>query len=260
MGETFKTIQFSLNEHYAHLSFNRPDSLNALNEEMLREFGKALTIIETAKVPVLFLSGEGRAFSSGGDIKSMLQLNDEEAFHNVMKMIEKVSHTLYKLPAITVSLIHGASAGLGLSLALASDYVLAQKGSKIAMNFIKIGLIPDGGGHVYLEKRLGEFKAKQLIWEGRTYSAEEAISIGLIDDVFTESIEEKLEKEKDRLLKMPLKAMIASKKIFTTMNEQKLKYCLELEEKYQEIMRKSKDHQEGIRAFLEKRAPVFQGK
>lgn len=190
----------------------------------------------------------------------MLQSRDEEAFYKVMKMIEKVSYTLYRLPAITVSLIHGASAGLGLSLALTTDYVFAQAGSKIAMNFIKIGLIPDGGGHVFLEKRLGEIKAKQLIWEGRTHTADEAFHLGLIDEVFTESIDEIMKKEKERLLKMPIKAMIASKMIFTTMNGPKLQQCLDLEAKYQEKIRKSSDHQEGIRAFLEKRSPVFQGK
>ncbi|WP_243291471.1 enoyl-CoA hydratase [Bacillus sp. FJAT-47783] len=260
MGETFRTVNLLLQESYAHLQLNRPDSLNALDEEMLTDLSKALSIVESAKVPLLFISGAGRAFSAGGDIKTMLQSSNNDRFKEIMEKIEHITLSLYRLPAVTVSLVHGAAAGLGLSLALASDYVYAHNDAKIAMNFINIGLIPDGGGHFHMAKRLGEGKAKQIIWEGKTHAATTALELGIIDDVFEERVEDKLEKEKERLLNKPLKAMVASKEIFVQMNEPSLQQSLRLEAHFQGEMRQTSDHQEGIRAFLEKRRPTFSGK
>ena len=90
---------------------------------------------------------------------------------------------LYSMPKLTISAVYGAAAGLGFSLALATDHIIADKTSKLAMNFIGIGLIPDGGSHFFLEKRLGETKAKQVIWDGKMMNADEALELGLIEEV-----------------------------------------------------------------------------
>lgn len=260
MGENFQTIHLSMDEKCAHLQFNRPESMNAMNEDMLKELNQALTMIESSRVPLVFISGSGRAFSAGGDIKTMLQPDHAASFSDIMGLIEQMTLRLYHMPAVTVSLIHGAAAGLGLSFALASDFVYAHEEAKVAMNFINIGLIPDGGGHFFLAKRLGEMKAKQVIWEGKTHLATEALQIGMVDGIFNEPVEERMEKVKHLLTQRPLKAMIASKKILHELNESSLHKSLQLEATFQAEMRQSEDHKEGIQAFLEKRRPMFSGK
>ena len=260
MGENFQTLHLFMDEKHAHLQFHRPESMNAMDEQMLKEINQALSIIEDSGVPMVFISGAGRAFSAGGDIKTMLQSDHNEGFSYIMGLIEEMTVRLSQLPAVTVSVIHGAAAGLGLSFALASDVVYAHEEVKVAMNFINIGLIPDGGGHYFMAQRLGEVKAKQVIWEGKTYKAAEAEKMGLIDGTFQQSVEEKIELVKETLSKRPLKAMIATKKVLKAANESTLKQTLQLEAAFQEEMRMSADHREGIQAFLEKRKPEFSGK
>lgn len=119
----------------------------------------------------------------------MLSSNDESKFDGIMNTISEVVVTLYTMPKLVISAIHGPTAGLGLSIALTADYVMADISSVIAMNFIGIALIPDGGGHFFLQKRVGENMTKQIIWEGKKLSATEALDIGLIDEVIGEDFQ-----------------------------------------------------------------------
>ncbi len=156
--------------------------------------------------------------------------------------------------------VNGAAAGLGFSLALATDHIIADNSSKLAMNFIGIGLIPDGGSHFFLEKRLGEIKAKQLIWEGKMMNALEALELGLIQEVADGNLQDTLDARITDWLSRPVQAMIKTKKILADMNRPQLLKLLELEKHGQLSMRRTFDHQEGIRAFIEKRSPRFIGK
>ncbi|KPB04933.1 enoyl-CoA hydratase [Bacillus sp. CHD6a] len=243
------------------LELNRPEALNAMNVEMLGELEQVLDeVSKNEKVKVLIVRGSGNAFSAGGDIKMMLQDNVGGDFDEVMDMIGSIVTKLYTMPKVTISAIHGAAAGLGLSFALASDFVIAHTSTKLAMNFIKIGLIPDGGGHFFMEKRLGEAKAKQMIWEGRTISAEEAQGLGLVDSLAGEQMEEEMSKKVATLLQSPLQAMLETKMIYAKQSLPRLEQILDLEKNAQSRMRQSADHKEGIKAFVEKRKPQFSGK
>ena len=255
------TVKLHVTGRVATVELNRPESLNSLNVEMLKGLAAVLKeISQSSDVDIVVLRGNGRAFSSGGDIKTMLLDANEEDFPMVMDCISEVVATLYTMPKLTISAITGAAAGLGLSIALATDYIVADKASKLAMNFIGIGLIPDGGGHYFLEKRLGEDKAKHLIWEGKPLSAEEALQNGLIHEIAQGTLDEALEAKLQRLLNSPIQAMIETKIILAEKNSPQLLKVLELEREGQRKMRLTKDHQEGIQAFLEKRRPVFTGK
>lgn len=255
------TVKVTVDERVVILELNRPESLNALDVEMIKGISWNLKeICKSDDIDIVVIKGAGRAFSAGGDIKTMLTNTKESDFYLVMDYIFDLVVTLYSMPKVTISAITGAAAGLGFSLALATDYIIAEPSSKIAMNFIGIGLIPDGGAHFFLEERLGETRAKQLIWEGKTLSASDALSMGLVDQVpegdFTKAVEEKVAE----WLGKPIQAMIKTKKILAEKNRPSLLKILELEKHGQFKMRQTEDHQEGIQAFLEKRRPAFKGK
>lgn len=254
-------VQLTIDGRVATLTLNRPEVLNAMDVPMLREIVERLKEVESNDaVDVLVLTGSGRGFSAGGDIKSMLSSTDESAFLPVMETISQMMITLYSLPKLVISAIHGPAAGLGLSFALAADYIIAEKQSKLAMNFIGIGLIPDGGGHFFLERRLGETKTKQVIWEGKTMGAEEAFSLGLVDQLVEVELQTAVSEKINEWLHKPVKAMVKTKAILADANKQKLLNVLELEKYGQQVMRSTKDHLEGVQAFLEKRRPNFTGK
>nr|WP_197028418.1 enoyl-CoA hydratase [Bacillus sp. EB01] len=253
-------VSVSVDGRVATVKMNKPETMNALDKEMIKGLiGRLKEISDSDDIDVVVLTGTERAFSSGGDIKAMLSLNDEYEFFSIMDCINELIITLYSLPKITISAVSGAAAGLGFSIALATDHIIAGKHAKLAMNFIGIGLIPDGGAHFFLTKYLGEMKAKQLIWEGKTLSANEALEKGLIHEV-ADNLEEILQERIDDYLQQPIQAMIKTKKILAELNRPHLLKVLELEKYAQRKMRETKDHKEGILAFTEKRKPKFIGK
>ncbi|MFB6801082.1 enoyl-CoA hydratase [Peribacillus butanolivorans] len=255
------TVLVTYSERTATVAMNRPEAMNALNPQMLNDFIFALKeVSENEGVDVVILKGNGKAFSAGGDIKMMLAPDKEDGFNDLMDGISELVTTLYFMPKLTISAIHGAAAGLGLSIALATDHLIADSESKVAMNFIGIGLIPDGGGHFFLERRLGEVGAKELIWEGRVLTTLEAKEKGLIHEIADGTLEQAVERKVQGWLKSPVQAMIKTKKILSEKNRPLLIKMLEIEKAAQFKMRQTADHQEGIKAFVEKRRPNFIGK
>ncbi|MCY9375796.1 enoyl-CoA hydratase [Bacillus sp. T17B1] len=251
-------IQYEVNGSVAEIILNRPDAHHALNEQMLSELKEAVEKAAASEVLIVLLRGTGKGFSAGGDIRMMTSEHNSDQFKQLMDTIEAVILTFYQMKKVTIAAIHGAAAGLGLSLALCADIVLAEKNAVLAMNFIGIGLVPDGGGHYLLMKRIGEAKAKKLIWSGKKCSAAEAADMGLLDGTFAGGPAEGARPFIETLLASPLLAMIETKAIFQSLQLEELKKVLSLERSAQEKMRRTKDHQEGIRAFLEKREPKFQ--
>lgn len=254
-------VNLKVEGRVATVEMNRPESLNAMDVDVIKGLvGKLKDISDSDEIDIVVLTGKGRAFSSGGDIKSMLSNMNADEFFPLMDCISELIITLYSIPKLTISAVSGAAAGLGFSLALATDYIIAEKTSKLAMNFIGIGLIPDGGAHFFLEKRLGETKAKHVIWDGKMLSAEEALALGLIQEIADGGIQETLHKRIEDWLNRPVQAMIKTKKILAEKNRPQLLKILELEKHGQQKMRETMDHQEGIKAFIEKRKPKFNGK
>jgi enoyl-CoA hydratase/carnithine racemase len=254
-------VNVTVNGRVATVELNRPEALNALNKDLIKCLAIKLKEISISDdIDIVVLTGAGPVFSAGGDIKTMLMDIDESDFLSVMETISELVITLYCLPKLTISAITGAAAGLGLSLALATDYILADSSSKIAMNFIKIGLIPDGGAHFFLEKLVGESKAKQIIWKGEKMSANEAQRFGIINEVVENNIHIALEAKVEEWLNEPIQAMIKTKKIFAENNRPQLLKVLELEKNAQIKMRETIDHKEGISAFIKKRKPKFIGR
>lgn len=260
-NQVAETVNVNVEGRVATIELNRPEALNALNKDILKTLACKLKEISISDdIDIVVLTGSGNVFSAGGDIKSMLKDINESELTSVMEIISELVLTLYCLPKVTITAIKGAAAGLGMSLALATDYVMAEKSSKVAMNFINLGLIPDGGAHFFLEKLVGEAKAKQIIWKGETMSAEKAWELGLINEIVAEDITTALQNKIDEWLGQPLQAMIKTKKIFADINRPHLLKVLEFEKIAQVKMWETDDHKEGIQAFLDKRQPQFTGK
>ena len=257
----YETIELTKQGRTGYLKLNRPASMNAMNGTMMKELAECFeSLLEERSLQVLIIHGEGRAFSAGGDIKEMMDPENPMDIDVVMKEVTKLAKSLYMLPQITVAAIHGASAGLGFSMALACDHVIAEENSKLAMNFIGIGLVPDGGGHFFMKERVGIPKAKQLIWAGQTLKAHDALAKGLIEEVTAEGrAMEHAETYAAEVLQSPVEAKLASKEILHQLKVHELEQVLEMEAKAQSAMRKSADHLEGIQAFVEKRKPEFKG-
>jgi 2-(1,2-epoxy-1,2-dihydrophenyl)acetyl-CoA isomerase len=261
VSNSYQTIKVHKEGRVARIKLNRPQSLNALDVGLMTELLQALKEIkDDSSTSILVLTGEGRGFSSGGDIKSMLASSTEDQFYEIMDMISELVMTLYTLPKVVISGVHGAAAGLGFSLTLASDYIICEEDSKLAMNFIGIALIPDGGSHFLLQEKLGTGKAKRLIWNGKVMDGQEALMKGLVDEVVPSGkLSEGIERYINTCLSKPVQAMLKTKEIYAELNKERLEKALQLEKEGQRRMRRTADHQEGIKAFIEKRKPSFKG-
>ncbi|MEZ0480253.1 enoyl-CoA hydratase [Planococcus sp. SSTMD024] len=257
----YQTIMLKKEGRLAYLVLNRPDSMNAMNAKMMGELADCFESLKNDQsVHALIIHGAGRAFSAGGDIKEMVDPDNPMDIDVVMEDVSRLARALYTLPQVTIAAVHGASAGLGFSMALACDHVVAEESSKLAMNFIGIGLIPDGGGHFFLKERVGVPRAKQLIWAGQVLKAHDALAKGLIEEVTAEGRGlEQAEKYAHEVLASPVAAMLKSKEILHGLKLSELDEVLAGEAAGQSAMRKTADHLEGIQAFVEKRKPAFKG-
>lgn len=257
----YETILCEVQDRVATVTLNRPQAMNTLNEQMAIDLAECFEALHKTNVQIVVLQGAEKVFSAGGDIKEMLGTTGEGFdTESVMNYVTRAIKAWYTLPAITVAAVHGAAAGIGLSLALACDYVITEQHAKLAMNFIGIGLIPDGGGHFFMKERVGAVKAKQMIWEGRMMEGQEAIEWDLADIVVEDGkVHEVVKQFVEQQLQTPLLAKIETKKLLNGTQLDKLDRYLAFEGRVQPKMRQTKDHVEGIKAFVEKRQPVFKG-
>ncbi|WP_339254130.1 enoyl-CoA hydratase [Sporosarcina sp. FSL W8-0480] len=258
----YSTIELTKEGRLARLKLNRPTAMNAMDDVMMKELADAFEALKSdTEAQVLIIQGAGNVFSAGGDIKKMVDPDSPMDIGKIMVDVSRLAKGLYELPQISIAAIHGASAGLGLSMALGCDVILAEENSKLAMNFIGIGLVPDGAGHFFLKERIGVPRAKQLIWAGEVLTGQAAKEQGLVDQLVPDgTIGQSAEALAAKFLSAPIAAMLASKKILHEQKIGELENVLRMESEQQVAMRKTEDHMEGITAFVEKRKPVFQGK
>ena len=257
-----QTIELTKDNRIAYLTLNRPNAMNAMDDVMMEELADVFEELQADQtVQVLLIKGAGRTFSAGGDIKKMMDPESPMDMNQVMKHITRLSKALYSLPQLTIAAIHGSAAGLGFTLALGCDILIAEEDSKVAMNFIGIGLVPDGGGHFFLKERIGATNAKKMIWAGEVLDAKTAKAAGLLDEVVQSGQAETAATEvAQTLLASPIRAMMATKNILHASNQAELEHILSMESDAQIEMRRTEDHMEGITAFVQKRAPLFKGK
>jgi|SRR5690625_460171 len=242
------------------ITLNRPESYNALDIETLSKLAECITEVENNDDKVVMLTGAGKAFCAGGDINMMTKVASREQFEELMDTLTTITTKLYLLPKIVITAVNGSAAGLGLSIALASDYIVANESAKFGMLFAGIGLIPDGGGHFYLKERMGVHQAKQFMWNLEQVQAKQAQKLGLVDVITEEKAEIAALEVAQKVQMAPFQAIIRSKMILHEANVEQLNDSLEKEKNGQVAMSQTEDHKEGIAAFLEKRMPQFKGK
>ncbi|MCF6138455.1 enoyl-CoA hydratase-related protein [Pseudalkalibacillus berkeleyi] len=252
MNRTIELIKMEVKDEVIHLEFNRPDRLNALNVEMIDCFVERLEEVIHMKQKVIILSGVGTAFSSGGDIQAMSSSISDVLFQEIMGKVKEMILKVYTLPKIVISAVHGPAAGLGFSLALASDYIVASNDAKFGLNFIHIGLVADGGCHFLLKNRIGYQNTKHAIWKGKTFHAKEAYDLGIIDFLVDDHPYDQATELVSSTLQMSFEAQIESKLILNATEVLELTKVLDLECDAQCRMRKSDEHIHRIQAFLKK--------
>ena len=243
------------------LTLNRPDSLNAFSPEMILGLTEAFKSAgENEEIRVVVLSGSGRSFTAGGDVKTMGEASPVQVYDHIGKLNECIL-AMKKLEKPIIAAVHGFAAGAGFNLALACDIIVAAEDSKFALSFSQVGLISDGGGLYFLPRMIGPYRAKQLFFSGEPITAKTANEYGIVNYLFqAEGLQEGTMKLATKLAAGPSKAYGMIKKIADQSFVASLDEILEQERITQTLMVQTVDHLEGVTAFKEKRRPIFKGK
>lgn len=243
------------------LTLNRPDSLNAFSQEMIDGLKAALKVAKNNDaIRVVTLSGAGRAFCAGGDVKGMGEGSPIDVYEHIGHLNELILQMTH-LEKPIIAVVHGFCAGAGVCLAMACDQIVAADESQFVLSFSKVGLISDGGGLFFLPRTLGTFRAKELLFNAEPINAEKAQNWGMVNFIYpTDELKEKAFHYAKKLANGPSRAYGFIKKIANQSLTADLKDILEIERTTQGIVATSEDHREGVAAFKEKRLPVFKGK
>jgi enoyl-CoA hydratase len=263
VGMTYKTLSIEQKERILICSINRPESLNALNSSVLDDLETlAKKLSQDTNTRVLMLTGTGdKAFVAGADIKEISSLDKKSAYEFALKG-QRVFRLLEKLPQVVIGAINGFALGGGLELALSCDFLVASPKAKFGLPEVSLGLIPGFGGTQRLSRLVGLARAREMIFSGLHYTAEEALQMGLVNRVVNEAkgegtcVDLALQLATQILTRSPL-GIAHAKKSINNGFDLDLDKGLEIEAKEFSELFGSRDQKEGIAAFLEKRKPQF---
>ena len=260
-GESvFEHLRLESSDGVAFLTLDREDALNALSGEMLLELGLAIDLVEAdVGVRALVVSGAGRGFCAGADLAGFAELDDAFSGREAALAGQDVMNSLAALPIPTVAAIHGFAVGGGLELALACDLRVAAPGTRLGFPETTRGLIPGYGGTQRLPRLIGEARALDLILTGRLVPAEEALSLGLVSRLADDPVEQAAELARGMLRSAPVALGLAKEAVVRGMDGT-LPQGLEVEADLFGLVVTTEDRAEGVRSFLEKRDPEFQGR
>lgn len=253
-------IELSVEDGIATLVLDRPEVRNAIDDAMRGELIAALERIDRdPAIRALVLTGRGKAFCAGGDVKGMRQRlaapAEDVAINGWRRQqrTHKAVAALHGLSKPTIAAVNGAAAGLGCDLALCCDFIVASDAASFAMTYILRGLIPDGGGMYFLPRRVGLPRAKELIFSGRRVAPEEALAIGMVDRVVpADSLLAEAQSWAREMSKGSLAALALSKSVLDQSFELSAEEVFALGSQAQAICYTTREHRESVTAFLER--------
>jgi 2-(1,2-epoxy-1,2-dihydrophenyl)acetyl-CoA isomerase len=266
----YETLLYEVDQSVATITLNRPAVLNAVNSQMIEELQAVFDILpDDTAVRAVVVTGAGRGFCSGADLKARQRVPPREAppdasdagAQHLRRTFNPLILAIRTIEKPFIAAVNGVAAGAGCNLALACDIVLASDAARFGNVFTRIGLIPDCGGHFFLPRLIGFHKAAELMFTGDIIDAQEAERIGLINRVVPHSELAKLTRElADRLARGPTRAIGLCKRTLNLGISADLASLLDAEAEGQAVARQTEDYWEGVQAFLEKRSARFLGK
>jgi 2-(1,2-epoxy-1,2-dihydrophenyl)acetyl-CoA isomerase len=258
----YKFLKLVSRDGIGTITLNRPDVYNALNDEITYELQDALkAVAKDDQIRVVVLTGEGKAFCSGQDLKASSGQEKRSFIESLHKRYNPIIRAMRNLPKPIVCRLNGVAAGAGCSLALACDIIVASEEATLIEVFINIGLVPDSGSSYFLPRLVGMAKAFELCTMGSRVKAAEAVAMGLVNKaVPADQLDAAVREYTTYFSKAPTKAIGLIKKMLNKSATSTLDEMLEYEAYSQEIAGSTADYKEGVAAFLEKRKPGFLGK
>jgi 2-(1,2-epoxy-1,2-dihydrophenyl)acetyl-CoA isomerase len=262
---SYDTIQLEMRDQVCVLTLNRPDRLNALTVEVANDFKAAVSEALERGARVIVLTGAGRAFCAGGDLREMQELASREGrleafFDEPLRILNEAILLIRKTPLPFIAAVNGVATGGGCNLALACDLVIAAESAKFNQAFVKIGLVPDCGGTFILPRLVGWKRAAELMFTGDLITAQQAAEMGMINSAVADAeLMGQVMSIAERLAQSPTAAIAQIKRLLDASAVNDYGGQLELEREAQIEAGKTKDFVEGVSAFLEKRPPRFVG-
>lgn len=256
-----ETIDYHVQDGIAHIRLNRPEKLNTFSRQLIQDFHQALDLAASDhEAKVIILSANGTSFCAGGDLEMMAQLSSGPEILDWMKEVTEITVKIRTIPKYVVAAVHGYAAGAGVSLALASDFIIADQNAKFTLSFSKVGLVPDLGLFRLLGERVPINLLKEWIALGTVLQAEDLYKRDIVNRVVSEPIVEAAIKFSEYLVNGSPLSQRYTKSIVNQLVHPQLVESIQIENLHQTLLLQSQDHQEGIRAFFEKRTAVFEGK
>ena len=258
----YETLTIDTREKIAYITLNRPERLNSFDMKLGEELYQVLQDISKDKdVRAVVIKGTGMGFCGGGDVKEMHVAEDKSKFlRELTKAIHRCVIEMRTMEKPVIAAVNGYAFGAGLSLALACDIIIAVKDAKLGTAFISIGLAP-GCGTQFFTKLVGYQKACEYILTSKTFTAEKAKELGLVNKVVSsKELDDVVEGYASKFRKLPPIAVGKAKMLINKSMENDMITHLELESKTAALSAGTEDFKEGVTAFVEKRKPVFNGK
>jgi 2-(1,2-epoxy-1,2-dihydrophenyl)acetyl-CoA isomerase len=245
------------------ITLNRPDTLNAWHAAFGRELRRAIEAdAADESVRAVLITGAGRAFSSGADLKAGFDTADDGLpdIRKELDLYHPIIRAVRRLEKPVVAAVNGPAVGIGASLALSCDLLLAAESAYFGLAFVNIGLMPDGGSTLFVPAAVGKGRAFQMAFLGERVNAERALNWGLVNFVHSDdALMDEADALVAKLASGPTRSYAASKRALNRMLYRDLEGQLDLEAELQHALARTKDFQEGVLAFVEKRQADFQG-